>query len=128
MVTVYNSAMLEKIYAFIIDKAGYINDTYGIDPKIFLIMSVVLIFPFYYSIYRLIRALSSRNKKKFVFWGTSFLILAVVPYVYILFWGHNLPWYVYIIIAFLVMNGLYSLIRKIRKKVLAGRSYREKPN
>ena len=64
MVTVYNSAMLEKIYAFIIDKAGYINDMYGIDPKVFLIMSVVLIFPFYYSIYRLIRALSSRNKKQ----------------------------------------------------------------
>ncbi|NQT57884.1 MAG: hypothetical protein HQ557_02770 [Bacteroidetes bacterium] len=112
--------MFENIYAYIIDKAAYLQETYGINPWIFLIMSVILAFPFYYSIYRLIRSITSRNKKQFVFWGTSFLILTIIPYLYIFIWGHNLPWYIYVIIVFLILNGLYSLIRKLRKKQSAG--------
>jgi hypothetical protein len=50
-----------------------------------------------------------------------FLILSVVPYVYILFWGRNLPWFIYVIIAVLVLYGIYTLTQKIRKKRLAGK-------
>ena len=108
--------MFEKIYTYVTDKAQFVHETYGVDPLVFLIMSVVLTGPYYYSIYRLIRSITSRDKKQFVFWGTFFLILVIIPYLYILIWGHNLPWYIFVIIIFLLLNGLYALIRKLRKK------------
>jgi len=114
--------MFKNLYTYIIDKAAFIQDTYGINPWVFLIMSAVLAFPFYYSIYRVIRTAASKNKKKFVFWGTIFLVLTVIPYIYILFWGRNLPWYIYVIIVFLVLNGVYSLVRKLMKQRSAGKS------
>ena len=112
----YNPAMFEKLYAYIVDKAYFIHATYGIDSRVFLIMTIVLTGPYYYSIYRLIRSITSRTKKEFVFWGTIFLLLTAAPYVYILMWGHNLPWYIFAIIVFLVLNGLYALIQKVRKR------------
>ena len=108
--------MFERIYMYAVDKAQFVHETYGIDSRVFLIMTVVLTGPYYYSIYRLIRSVTSRVKKQFVFWGTSVLVLTIIPYVYILIWGHNLPWYIVAVIVFLALNGLYALIQKMRKK------------
>ncbi|MBL7006771.1 MAG: hypothetical protein ISR78_06815 [Spirochaetia bacterium] len=114
--------MFENIYTFVLDKVAFINEKYGINPWVFIILSIFLTYPYYYSLYRLIRSAAARDKKQFRFWLTIFLILSVVPYIYILFWGHNLPWYIYIIIAVLLLFGLYSLIQKIRKKRSAVKS------
>jgi len=43
-----------------------------------------------------------------------FLAATATPYLYVLLFGRNLPWYVYLILAALLAQGVYSLVKKIR--------------
>jgi len=42
--------------------------------------------------------------------------------VYVLFWGRNLPWYVYAAMGLLVAQGVWTLVKRLRKAPL-----RDKP-
>ncbi len=87
---------------------------YSVDPIIFLVISVIAAPSFYYSIYRVIRAAVKRNVKDLMLWGLIFGVSTIAPYVYVLFFGRNLPWWVYVVIGLIVAQGVYSLLRKIR--------------
>jgi hypothetical protein len=45
-----------------------------------------------------------------------FLGSTAAPFLYVLVFGRNLPWWVYGVIAILLGQGVYSLIRRLRKK------------
>jgi|WetSurMetagenome_2_1015567.scaffolds.fasta_scaffold222436_1 hypothetical protein len=90
--------------------------SYGVDPIIFFIISTVASPLFYYSIYRLVRAVVKKNVRDLMLWGPLFGIAFIAPYVYVLFFGHNLPWWVYVVIGLLVAQGAYSVVRKIQGK------------
>jgi hypothetical protein len=71
---------------------------------------------FYYSIYRMVRALATRRQQEILLWSTVFLGSTAAPFLYVLVFGRNLPWWVYVVIAVLIGQGVYSLIRRLRKK------------
>jgi hypothetical protein len=96
------------------------RDTYGVDPIIFLVIYLGSAPVFYYSLFRMIRAAAQRLGKQVMLWGTVFLCANVAPFVYVLLFGHNLPWWVYGIIAVLIGQGVYSLVTKLRSKPAAG--------
>ena len=54
-------------------------------------------------------------------WATLFLVSVVVPYLYVLFWGRNLPWYIYVAMGLLVGQGVWTLVRKLRRPHGSGR-------
>jgi hypothetical protein len=87
---------------------------YGVDPIVFVVISTIASPAFYYSIYRVIRAAVKRNTKELMLWGPIFGCAFIAPYVYVLFFGHNLPWWVYVVMGLLVAQGVWSLFRKIR--------------
>jgi CDP-diglyceride synthetase len=89
---------------------------YGVNPIVFLLLMVVCAPFFYYSIYRLIRAGVKRDKGALTLWSTIFLVATVLPYLYVLFFGHNLPWYVYLILAVLIAHSGWSLYKKLKGK------------
>jgi hypothetical protein len=92
---------------------------YGVDPIIFVVISTIASPAFYYSIYRVIRAAVKRNGRELMLWGPIFGCAFIAPYVYVLFFGRNLPWWVYVVIGLLVAQGIYSLVRKIRGRKAA---------
>lgn len=92
------------------------RETYGVDPVIFLVISTVNAPFFYYSAYRLVKAVAKRDTARLPLWAALFLAAVVVPYVYVLFWGRNLPWYVYAAMGLLVGQGVWTLVRKLRKR------------
>ena len=90
------------------------REIYNVDPVVFLGIYLASVPVFYYSLVRTIRALARRQGKEAARWSTVFLCAVVAPFLYVLLFGRNLPWWVYAIIAALVAQGVVSLIRKRR--------------
>lgn len=92
------------------------REHFGVDPVVFLVLLLGTSPVFYYSIYRIVRALAKRRPNEITLWSMLFLLSTAAPYLYVLVAGRNLPWWVYIIIALLLGQGVYSLVRRLRRK------------
>jgi len=112
------------VIAFVVAKVqawiASTRETYGVDPVVFLVISTINAPFFYYTIYRLVKAVAKRDTARLPLWSTLFLASVVVPYVYVLFWGRNLPWYVYAAMALLVGQGVWTLVKKLRGRGKSG--------
>ncbi len=91
------------------------RQTYGVDPFIFLGLYLGCTPFWYYSIFRTLRAVATRAGNAIMLWSAVFLLSTVIPFVYVMAFGRNIPWWVYALIAVLVVQGVYSLIRKMRQ-------------
>ena len=80
------------------------RETYGVNPVIFLVIYLVCVPVFYYSLFRTLRALAKKLGKEIMLWSAIFLCANVAPFLYVLFFGRNIPWWVYGVIAVLVGN------------------------
>ena len=92
------------------------RDIYRVDPIVFIVIYFVSVPFFYFSIYRMVRALAKRRQQEILVWSMVFLGATAAPFLYVLFFGRNLPWWVYVVIAILIGQGVYSLIRRLRRK------------
>jgi hypothetical protein len=106
--------------SFVLSKIGGIMDIartrYNVNPVIFLILYVVPGPFWYYTIFRTIRAIARKDSSQAMLWGMICLVLTVEPYVYVLIFGRNMPWWIYIIIGVLVAQGIFTLVRRLVKK------------
>jgi len=91
-----------------------IQAQYAVNPWIFVLLLLACAPFFYYSIYRLLRALAREERSRVMVWSTVFLASTILPFVYVLAFGRNLPWWVYGVLVLLVGQGVYSLLRKLR--------------
>ncbi len=89
---------------------------YGVDPVVFLVIYFVSVPFFYYSIFRTVRALARKLRKEAMIWSSVFLASNSAAFVYVLFFGRNLPWWAFGVIALLIGQGIYSLVRRLRKQ------------
>jgi hypothetical protein len=92
------------------------RETYGVDPVAFLVIYLATVPFFYYSIFRMIRALARRRQQEILVWSMVFLGSTAAPFLYVLVFGRNLPWWVYVVIGLLIGQGVFSLVRRLRKK------------
>jgi hypothetical protein len=95
------------------------RDNYRVDPVIFLVIYLGSAPLFYYSLFRMIRALAKRLGKEVMLWSAIFLCANVAPFLYVLLFGRDLPWWVYGVIALLIGQGVFSLVMKLRGKPAA---------
>ena len=89
---------------------------YGVDPVLFLVLMTACAPFFYYSIYRMVRAIAAKQKAQINLWSMVFLLSAILPYLYVLIFGHGMPWWVYLIVAALMAQGAYTLVLRRSKK------------
>ena len=108
----FNRVVLGEIHR-LMDSA---RTNYGVDPVVFLIIYIGSGPFFYYSIFRMVRALARRKQNEIITWSTVFLAATATPFLYVMFFGRNLPWWVYGVIALLIGQGVFSLVRRLRKK------------
>ena len=90
------------------------RETYGVDPIIFLVIYLGCAPFWYYSLFRTLKAATQRRTKELLPWSMVFLVTSVAPFVYVMLFGRNLPVWVYAVIAALVFQAVYSLVRKLR--------------
>lgn len=88
---------------------------YGVDPVAFLVIYVASGPFFYYSAFRVVRALVGKLKNEVMMWSTIFLASTVAPFLYVLLFGRNLPWWVYGAIVLLIAPGVSTLARIIKR-------------
>ncbi len=87
---------------------------YGVDPVLFLVLMTACAPFFYFSIYRLMRAIAGKQRAQINRWSMVFLLSSILPYLYVLLFGRNMPWWVYVIVAALMAQGAYSFA--VRRK------------
>jgi hypothetical protein len=107
--------MLDYVISKIEELLRVARDNYGVNPVVFLIIYLVCAPVFYYSLFRIIQSLAKKLGKKVILWAAIFLCATIAPFIYVIFFGRNIPWWVYGIIALLIGLGILSLIMKLRK-------------
>ena len=92
-----NERGLQEMVQFVIAKIEALmqaaRDDYSVDPVVFLVIYLVSAPVFYYSLFRMIRALAKRLGKQVMLWSAIFLCANVAPLLYVLVFGRNLPWW-----------------------------------
>ncbi len=88
---------------------------YGVNPYIFGSIYVGAIPFFFLSLWWLTKNI--KKKKPIVLPVLSTGFFFVSAYLYLIIAGRNIPFWVYIVIAALVLYGSYSTVQKIKKKV-----------
>ena len=91
------------------------RETYGVDPVIFIVIYLGCAPFWYFSLFRTLRALAAKRTNELMVWSTVFLATSVAPFLYVLVFGRNLPWWVYVIIAALIGEGVLTLVQKLRR-------------
>lgn len=94
--------------------AQTIQSRHGVNPWVFLALMTVCAPAFYYSIYRLGRAAVRREAGQLNLWGSVFLAATSLPYLYVIILGRGMPWYIYIVLAALLGQGAWSLLKRTR--------------
>ncbi len=96
------------------------RDTYGVNPVAFLAIFLGSGPVFYYSLFRLLRSLARKTGRETGLWSAVFLAATAAPYLYVLLFGRNLPVWVYGILALLIGQGVWSLVRRLRRSERGG--------
>jgi hypothetical protein len=108
--------MIEIVKTQIDEILRIATDNYGVNPIIFLIIYLICVPIFYYSLFRTLQALAKRVGKEIILWSAIFLSVNVAPFIYVIIFGQNIPWWVYIIITILIGQAVISLIMKLKRK------------
>ena len=88
---------------------------YGVNPFIFGAIYVGAVPFFSLSIGWLIR--NYRQGKSIVLPALSAMFFFISAYIYLMFAGKNVPWWVYGVVVLLIVIGAYSTIKKVRKQI-----------
>ncbi len=88
---------------------------YGVNPLIFGAIYIGAVPFFSLSIARLIQ--NYRKGRSIVLPALSAMFFFISAYIYLMFAGHNVPWWVYGVVVLLVIVGAYSTIKKVRRQI-----------
>lgn len=89
---------------------------YGVNPFIFGAIYVGAIPFFSASIGWLIR--NFRRGKSIVLPALLAMVFFISAYIYLIFAGKNVPWWVYGVVILLILVGAYSTIKKVRRRII----------
>jgi hypothetical protein len=107
--------MIESILAYIRSLMETARVEYGVDPVIFIVIYGICV-PFWYlGLFRMLRALAARRMNEVTLWSAVFLAATAAPFIYVMAFGRNIPWWVYVVIVALIGEGVWSLVSKLRK-------------
>ena len=116
------STVLPTIIEWLLRFVADVKARYMVNPWIYVGLMVACAPPFYFCLYRMLRAFVKRDPNRgFVLLGACVLIY-FLPTLYIVIFGRNLPWWNWPVIGLLAAWGIYVLLRKIlRARSLAHR-------
>ena len=92
---------------------------YGVNPFIFGAIYIGAIPFFSLSIGRLIQ--NYRQGRSIVLPALSAMFFFISAYIYLIFAGKNVPWWVYGVVVLLIVLGVYSTIKKVRRQISEGK-------
>jgi len=93
-----------------------IQSNYHVNAYVFAAIFASTFIPCWYGVYRIIRAIVKKNTNEIITWSIIEGILLVAPYAYIVIFGRNFPFWVYIVLMIVIVLSLYEGFSKIIKK------------
>jgi len=108
--------MLNHLLAQIQSLMQAARDTYSVNPVIFLILYFASVPVWYYSLFRTLKAAAARAGNLVMLWSAVFLVATLLPFVYVMLFGRNIPGWIYVLMVVLVGQGLFSLAQRLRQR------------
>jgi len=102
--------MVEYLKKWLID----IHTNHGVNPIIFAILYFIGVVPFWFSIYKIIVCLKNKNLNQVMTFGIILGIIIILPFIYVALFGHNLPFWFWIIATCITGYSSYSVVRRIK--------------
>lgn len=100
--------------SWVVSWVNAMGSHYHINPIIFAVLYLGTWPPYVYGWVRLYRTIKADDQRRYWLWlGISFSSF-LLPYIYVIGWGRNLPTKFYIIVALFVILGIYGCIKKVR--------------
>jgi len=96
---------------WLVNKENLIVVKYQVEPLVFILLEI-LTTPFYFWAWaKLIRGMRKKRKLD-VKWLTILLVVILIPYLYVLIYGRNIPCFVYLLfIGLIVIVGIRNYFR-----------------
>jgi len=92
-----------------------IESNHGVNPIIFAIIYCAGVVPFWFSIYKILTAMKTRNHRKAVTFIFVLAVVIVAPFTYAAIVGHNLPIWFWGVATTIILYSGYSVLRRIRQ-------------
>jgi hypothetical protein len=108
------SEVIQHFFQYFSTWLAEIKTNYGINPVIFAIIYFAGILPFWLSIYKIIAGLKSRNFNQVRTFSVILGIIIISPFTYVAIFGHNLPFWFWIITSCVIIYSVCSVIRRIK--------------
>jgi hypothetical protein len=90
-----------------------IEAQYGVNPIIFAVIYFAGVIPFWLSIYKIITGLKSKNFSQVRVFSVVLGIIIILPFSYVALFGHNLPFWFWIVTGCVIGYTMFSVIRKV---------------
>lgn len=93
-----------------------IQETYHVNPYIFILIFAVSIPLYWYSVFRIVKAIQVKDRSRTLNWIIANIIIYIAPYAYVFVVGRNIPWWFYLVLVAIIILSLFSLAKNIRKR------------
>jgi len=101
------------MFAYLQNWLAQIRANYGVNPEIFAVIYFAGVIPFWLSIYKIIAGFKKKNVAQVRVFGIILGIIIIAPFTYVALFGHNLPFWFWIIATVVIGYSTYSVIRRI---------------
>ena len=91
-----------------------IQTNYGVNPIVFAVIYFISVVPFWFSIYRIIAGIKNKNFSQVKIFSIILGIIIIAPFTYVALFGHNLPFWFWIVVACIIGYSIYSVIQRIK--------------
>ncbi|MFA6082527.1 MAG: hypothetical protein WC773_03915 [Patescibacteria group bacterium] len=99
-------------------------DQYHVNPIIFIVIYVVTYIPCWLIVFKIVKMFKHKNTESLYFYILLELALLLMPYLYVLLFGRNLPIWAYLLLFVLIImsvNSTYRYCVKLLKNKKTGK-------
>jgi hypothetical protein len=87
---------------------------HGVNPEIFALIYFGGVIPFWLSIYKIVAGIKKKNITQIRTYSIILGIIIIAPFTYVALFGHNLPFWFWIVAVCVIGYSGYSVIRRIQ--------------
>ena len=92
-----------------------IQRVYGVNPVVFGTIYLICVLPFWISIYKIIAGIKKRHRAQVMTFALILGCTILAPFVYVAFFGRNLPVWFWVVAAVVISYSIYSVLRRIKR-------------
>lgn len=109
--------------AYIQQWLAQIQAHHGINPYIFAAIYAAGIIPFWLALYKIAAGVKNKKTKQITTFSFILGIVIIAPFSYVAFFGHNLPFWFWVIAVFLVGYTVFSVIKRLTSQRAQSQQY-----